>query len=442
MTLNFYNKTGNKDLYLFFDYDDGDNSGSKEVTGFTDLTYKQPWADGTLALDKPFTCSFTYINSGTFWYIITNSTGAKTIAANPGVAMGTADKNWVGGFFELTYLKDQDTFFDVTNVDQMGLLCGCEFKDSTGASKGHAGYGKTADDMIAGLISACDLSATTSAKISISTDSGTYTKLWGPTVPEVSSEYNKTYDDYIDAIKSNGTVMNILSDSTIKSPHGGTQLNGFNFSGQFGEPTFDLPAGCPISKSEIIAWFKGKESDPNPSDTDETYIFLTKEGLNGGTIMSGNSAGGMYVYPAFEYADPSDQSTIKKGGWASNVSLNWTATGSQAVALTTCFQATISSVIRDLITAMNLGYIGVTEAKKDFTYKDLATYATSENQEKYLNNWNNYITENSDSYGMAYSDGTHAKVQFHPPADGSIDCYIFGQANKQTEDYWSKVELA
>ena len=28
---------------------------------------------------------------------------------------------------------------------------------------------------------------------------------------------------------------------------------------------------------------------------------------------------------------------------------------------------------------------------------------------------------------MAYSGGSHAKVQFHPTANGTIECYVFDQ---------------
>jgi hypothetical protein len=450
MNINIYNKTGNKDLYLFFDYA---TSGSTKVTGFSNLTYIQPWASGKKKLTEPHECSFEYLNSGTFWYIITNETGASTIKNNPSIAMGTADPNWVGGFFELSRIaptpeqkKEKITpipYLDVTNVDQIGLFCGMEFPEINAVNLGRCGYGKTADGMISGIINACNLGDDTSAKVTIKgTDGKTYSKLWGPTVANVADQYNKIYAEYIKEINANGTVLNILSDVTKGSPHAGTQLEAFSFKGEFGEPSFDLPSGCPISKSDIVAWFKGKENGKTPADDSETYIFLTEDGLNPNTIASGNSSGGMYVYPAFEYADPKDQTKIKKGGWAENVSLNWTATGDKAVSETTCFQAAISSVIRNLIISMNKGYIGVTSGKENFTYGDPSTYASEENQQKYLNEWNNYITDNSDSYGMAYSDGAKAKVQFHPTADGTINCYVFAQDDKETINYWSAITPA
>ena len=450
MNINIYNKTGNKDLYLFFDYAD---SGSSGVTGFSNLSYIQPWASGTKKLTEPHAMSFDYLNSGTFWYIITNETGADTITNNPSTAMGTADPNWVGGFFELSLIaptKEQKKnnvipvpFLDVTNVDQVGLFCGLKFPEIGAVNPGRCGYGKTADDMISGLITACNLGSDTTAKVSMTgTDGKTYEKLWGPTVPGIADQYNKIYTEYISEINSNGTTINIDSDKTKGSPHAGTQLEAFTFSGKFGQPDFDLPTDCPIEKSQIVAYFTGKENGKTPADSSETYIFLTEDGLNANTIASGNSSGGMYVYPAFEYADPQDQKTIKKGGWASDVSLNWTATGSNAVALTTCFQAAISSVIRNLIISMNKGFIGVTPKRNNFTYGDSSTYASAANQQKYLNEWNNYITENSDSYGMAYSDGAKAKVQFNPKPDGTIDCYVFGQSDKETINYWSAIQPA
>lgn len=446
MTINFYNKTGNEDLYLFFNY--ADDSKTSGVKGFSNLTYLQPWAvaakgkSNPLALTDAYICSFDTLNSGTFWYIVTNKTGSETIKANPGTAMGSEDPNWVGGFFELTYLSaDPVTYFDVTNVDQVGLLCGVDFLDSSGTKTGHCGYGETANDLIAGLETACDLSATTKAKKTITgtgANKDTYTTLWGPTVPIVSSEYNAAYDSYIAAIAKNKTKMTINSDSTKSNvvTHGGTQLDSFKFTGYFGQPT-SMPTGSSIDASEVVLWF---ESTDCVKAGETTYIFFTEDAINGGTIMSGSSAGGMYIYPAYEYTDPTSKTPAKiiKGGWANNVSLNWTATGANAVKNTTCFQAMISSVGRDVITAMNLGYIGVTAAKVDFTYKVESTYATAATQKKYINRWNEYITENSDSYGMAYSDGTHAKVQFHPASDGSINCYVFGQADADTDTYWSK----
>jgi hypothetical protein len=429
MTINFHNKTGSKDLYLFFDYADALTSG---VTGFSNMSYLQPWKDGTLPLDSAYTCSFDWINSGTFWFLMTNETGANTITNHPNTAMGTADPNWVGGFFELTSLEsDNMAYFDVTNVDQVGLVCGAKFSDGT-----HCGYGETANELISGLINGCGLSADTSAKVSIKgTDGTTYKKLWGPTVAQVSSQYSGAYDAYIKAIKDNITKLTFNADSTIGSPHCGTQLGSFKFTGYFGAPKM-MPAGSSITDmNDIVASFEAIDC---PKKGDITYIYLTKEALNGGTIMSGSSSGGMYVYPAFEYANPTTPSKIEKGGWANDVSLNWTATGVNAVKDTTCFQAMISSVGRDLVTAMNLGYIGVTKKHNDFVYQDATTYASAETQKKYINEWNKYITENSDSYGMAYSDGTHAKVQFHPPVNGTIDCFVLSQDDPSTDTYWSK----
>ncbi len=430
MKINFYNNTENKDLYLFFDY--ADTAKTVGVKGFVDMTYLQPWKDGSLALTDHYTCSFDWIESGTFWYLVTNTHGASTIKNNSKIPMGTADKNWVGGFFELTSLEsDQKVYFDITNVDQVGLFCGIKFSDGK-----KCGYGTPTKEFITGLESACSLKSGTSAKVKLKgTDGVDYTKLWGPTVPEVTSQYSQSYNDYLTAIKANCTALIINSDSTQDSNHGGTKLSPFTFTGAFGEPD-TLPAGSSsLKKSDVILWFK---ADDCTSAGTTTYIFFTKEAINGGTIVSGNSASGMYVYPAFEYADPINPGTIKKGGWAENVSLNWTATGLNAVPDTTCFQAMISSVGRDLVTALNLGYIGVTEAHNNFNYNDTTTYASEATQLKYINQWNKYITDNSDSYGMAYSDGTHAKVQFHPPVDGSIDCHILKQNDPDTKDYWSK----
>ncbi|NQY05484.1 MAG: hypothetical protein HRT68_04575 [Flavobacteriaceae bacterium] len=428
MTLKFHNQTGNKDLYLFFNYTTTNSSGE---SGFSDMSYLQPWKNGNLALDEAYECSFDWINSGTFWYMITNETGAATIAAHPNTAMGTADKNWVGGFFELTSLESaKKAYFDITNVDQVGLFCGIKFSDGN-----KCGYGKPANDFISGLETACDLGSSTSAKITITgTDGVSYSKLWGPTVPEVSSEYNGAYDEYITAITNNKTALTIVSDKTKDSGHGGTELGSFTFKGTWGQPD-SLPAGSSLNKEDVILWF---EADDCTSAGTKTYIYLTDKGLNGATIMGGSSSGGMYVYPAFEYYDPSAPNNIGKGGWAEDVSLNWTATGENAVADTTCFQAMIDSVIRDLITALNLGYIGVTAAHNTFTYGDSSTYASAATQAKYLNEWNNYITSNSDSYGMAYSDNAHEKVQFNPPINGTIDCYILKQDDANTKTYWSK----
>jgi hypothetical protein len=446
MKINIYNKTGNKDLYLFLDYAE---SGTTNMT-VDNMTYIQPWKGdnlNTLDLKDPFPLSFDYLNSGTFWYIITDEAGAATIKEKPHTAMGTGVPNWVGGFFELSYVEGAtEAYFDVTNVDQVGLFCGVNFLDEKGVATGHAGYGKTADDMIAGLITACKLSADTSAKYTINgTDGKTYTNLLGPTQPSVSSQYNAGYKDYINAIAANSTKITINSDSTISNTvtHGGTQLKSFEFTGYFGQPD-SMPKGATIDASEVVLYFKcTEEINPNKKGED-TYIYFTEEAINSGTIASGNSTGGMYVYPAFEYTDPNakDPAKIQKGGWANNVSLNWTAIGPNAVKNTTCFMAMISSVGRDVVTAMNLGLIGVTKEKNAFTYKDSSTYATQATQDKYVNQWNKYITSNSDSYGMAYSDGTSAKVLFHPSPNGTIDCYVFGQSDKTTVDYWSAEGLA
>ncbi|MFA0964470.1 hypothetical protein AB9P05_21870 [Roseivirga sp. BDSF3-8] len=428
-TIDIYNKTGNKDLYLFFDYAEG---GTEGVTNFSNMTYLQPWSGPkALDLDKPFSCSFDYLNSGTFWYIITNDEGAATISKYPNTAMGSEDPNWVGGFFELSLLaSNPEIYMDVTNVDQVGLFCGIGFADGS-----TCGYGKTANDMISGIITACGLGEDTKAKKTLTgSDNKTYAKLWGPTLPAVSALYANVYDGYISAITANDTNLTINSDSTEGSNHAGTQLPSLKFTGKFGAPE-TMPAGSPVSKEDVVLHMT---SETCKAIGEPVQIYFTKEGINGGTIMSGSSAGGMYVYPAFEYPDPKDQSKILKGGWASDVSLNWTATGTNAVQNTTCFQAMVSSVGRDIVTAMNMGYIGVTAAKENFVYGNSATYATEANQEKYINKWNRYITSHSDSYGMAYSDAAHQKVQFHPAVGSTITCYIFGQDDPETTSYWSE----
>lgn len=94
MTINFYNSTANKDLYLFFNY--ANIAKTVGVTNFAGMTYYQPWKDGTLDLSKPYVCTFDWIESGTFWYLVANQAGTLTISKNPNKAMGTADKNWVG----------------------------------------------------------------------------------------------------------------------------------------------------------------------------------------------------------------------------------------------------------------------------------------------------------------------------------------------------------
>ena len=443
MTINIYNKLENKDLYLFFDYAEENTSG---VKGFGKMQYLQPWHDGTLPLSSPYTCSFDWINSGTFWFMVTNAAGAETIATHSNIPMGTADKNWVGGFFELTSLEiDKQAYFDITNVDQVGLLCGIKFSDGK-----KCGYALPANDFISGLEKACSLGTTVDvtrkvqlhlsspAKITINgTDGKPYAKLWGPTVPEVTSEYNELYIDYLSALAKNGTQVTIAADGTINdTAHSGTKLPEIKFTGAFGEPD-SIPSGSSLQKSDVVLWFKSENWAPQNAPT---YLFFTKDAINSITILSGNSASGMYVFPAFEYADPTNQSSIKTGGWAENVSLNWSAIGANAVKNTTCFQAMISSVGRDVVTALNLGYMGITEADKNFVYpKHKETYAPQETQNKYTNKWNKFITDNSDSYGMAYSDGTHAKVQFYPPIDGTIDCYILKQDDADTKTFCSKI---
>lgn len=441
MTINFYNETGNTDLYLFFDYAKG--ATSLGITGFDDMSYLQPWKDGTLALDAPYTCSFDWIDSGTFWYIVTNATGAATIAANPAIPLGTADKNWVGGFFELTSLeRDNYVYFDITNVDAMGLACGIKFSDDE-----HCGYGHSAMDMISGLETACDVPDTSAAIVKITgTDGVTYKKLWGPTVEAAGDVYTALYKTYLDKIKANGTTMTFNADSTMGSTHGGTQLPSFKFTGGFGQPA-TIPSGTSLQASDVVMYFTATDC---PTAGETTTIYFTADAINPLAITSGNSAKGMYVHKAFEYGDgwtpdPNDPDNTAKGtpiiksaDWAENVSLNWTATGIHAVAETTCFQAMISSVGRDLVTALNLGYIGITAEHNAFIYKEESTYASAETQATYINPWNQYITDNSDSYGMAYSDGTHAKVQFHPPVTGTINCHILKQDDANTGTYWSK----
>ena len=56
---------------------------------------------------------------------------------------------------------------------------------------------------------------------------------------------------------------------------------------------------------------------------------------------------------------------------------------------------------------------------------------------KYENKYNKYVVSNSNSYGMAYSDAAHAKVQFLTSGNVTVDLHVFGASNEATGNYYN-----
>ena len=299
------------------------------------------------------------------------------------------------------------TYWDLTNVDGIGMLCGMTSNDP-GLTK--CGYKQPQTQFSSSALSASGLTTSSTAWKGCGPKEGKsykYHKLLGPTL--CPDQYSSKYTDYLNLLKTNGVKITLYSDDTTKDPdHSGPGLKSSSFTGQFSNPkTIDNVKNVVLKLT----------SEPNFA----TELYFTTDALNGNTVVTGNSAKGLYV---------------KKGGdfIAKDVSINWINSG--PVSATTRLQAWVDSVSsRGIICALNCGEIPTTK-DSEYDQKDQSTWVPAE-KTKYGNPYNNYIVQNSNSYGMAYSDAAHSKVQFLTSNNITVDLYLLAANDPDTSKYYN-----
>ena len=444
-TIEIYNKTTNKDLMLYF-LNGGKDENNVNLKGIpTPQKYLQPWESGKLKLTEPYICSYESIESQTLWYLLGNKDDPSFIQDlyDKGIAPGNGAPWWLGGFFEFSKLPGNKNYWDMTNVDQIGLFAG--FDDG----RVKWGYKITPVSMISKIKSAYPTlqgappkSPThpgqnlPSALTTVNVGDKTYQKLQGPT-DDWAYYYTSLPVKYLEEVKTNGIEVTLAGDATHdnSNPHCGEQMDAFIFEGKFYNGNYKAPAGVTLPgdlKAEDVVLAVTCVKPPAPCKKAVT-VFYTKDAICGKTILCGNSPAGVYVHNAVQVG--TGGGNVQDKEWASNVGLNWTTgAGPTMVYDTSCFQAMINSLARDIIIGFNDGRIPTKSGSK----YDSSTKPAIIEEPQYVNLWNKTIVSNSDSYGMAYSDGSgKSKVLYHPAADATVKVYVFAPDDKGVSAYYT-----
>lgn len=497
--INIYNLTGNPDLIIYFQ-NGGDAKNNTGLKNFpvNQPKYIQPWSSKPwsgeqqtpLALDQPFTCSYDTIESQVIRYLMGNKNDPSFVLDNyiKGIAPGTGAPWWIGGFFEFTGLKNQQNYYDITNVDQMGLFAGYSDGITTW------GYGKTPIEMIEAVeaivpevkqnnptpvnpesksnppgrlpAALIDLSITYKDAVTKENVTKTFQKLQGPT-GLYAYYYIKLPKEYLDKVTGAGVNADVLGDSTITNanppPHCGPQMPAFKFEGRFFDGNYKAPKGVTLPENlkpedVVLALtcikppiqpekINGRIVKPKP-----VTVFYTKAALNPKTILSGDSSNGVFIHNAYNvgigngavkyYVEWVTTNDVSYKDTGKGVGLNWVTPVGDPVYSTSCFQAMINSLARDVIIGFNEGTIPMTPGSTFNSQDHKTVYG-----KQYINQWNSIIVSNSDSYGMAYSDGAgKSKVLYHPPKDGTVNVYVYDQTgisqvpsiSKKLVDFYKK----
>lgn len=420
ITINIHNETGDSRAFLYLNTPAGSVKGlSGSDQDFNAQIYKQPFLNG----NNEYQISFDSIDSGNLNFGLLGPESEASDAFRNNKSISTTSDAYTG-FIEFSYLPPGNgdkgkVYWDLSNVDQLGMLCGLKSNDP-GLIK--AGYNKDGNSFTKALL---DKLAEEEVDVkSIAVNCGPdlkYIKLLGPTIrPEA---YSEMYNRYLDNLTAGEVNVTLWSDAL---PVAGSSYRSWKdndwqsseFTGHFSPPA-DVNVGDVLIKDVILQL---------TNDLYNTRIYLTKSALSGKSIVSGDSDGGMYVTCNDEIINDSSVSPALN---SANVHLNWVG---NSPAETYRFQAWVDSVTRELLVALNCGRIAVTPGAY-YSQKDEYTWVP-EKDRVYENPYNQYIVANSNSYGMSYSDGAGGKVQYLTGPDVVVDLYLLGPDNQDTSKYY------
>lgn len=404
VTLDIYNDIGDKNLWIYLQY--ANNNQAVNVSNvLPNGKYVQPWLSGQLPLTSPLSFTFSHIDGGKLYFGLMGPNSQQFLTNN---AAPPTNSDAFFGFVEFAYLTtDPYVTWDVSNVDQLAMLCGIKCTDPsppTNPPFTKCGYAALSQPlMLQGLLQACNLPAntTTNSAYLQCGPSLQYRKLASPSIAPAA--YQKIMNDYLAQLALNTVSLKLQSDDLQGS--GGPPS--VTFTGKFQAPRINPVIS---STNPVMLTLIG-------NDTAQTTIYLTSVGLNGQTIFRSDSDGGMYIY----------QNGAPVAG-AQNVHLNWSSPPPGY------FGQEISSVVRNLLTAMNLGEIAYTKnAIYDQTNSSTWLPAYSG---KYYNTFNKFIVNSSNSYGMPYSDAAHSKVQYYSSGNATLQFHALAPNDASTFTYY------
>ncbi|MEK6260351.1 MAG: hypothetical protein AABP62_17165 [Planctomycetota bacterium] len=417
ITLVIHNDTAEPEVWLYMNC-----ASSTGLTNIVNQKYAQPWKAIKPADMKPLTVTFKNIDSGNLSFgLMGPGSQGYLDSMQPLFNKPISPKSDAFfGFIEFTYLKtDTQATWDLSNVDSVGMLCGMTCPEFSGGKC--CGYNTTSQtDFVTNILKASSLDDKSSAYMKCGPKLA-YGKVLSPTL--APQAYHGVMARYLAQLEAKGINVVLSSDPLQNYSTCGQQIGGpgaVKFTGKF------QPAAKVDDVDNVILKLAGQ-------DADKTTIYLTTTALNGTSAFAADSDGGVYVYQG-------------KTLVGNNVHLNWGTPCSDIPALPKpvpaalktklALQAQVSSIIRNLITAMNLGEIPYAKEGQTYDQNDPKTWVPAYTGE-YSNLYNQYVVTHSNSYGMPYSDAAHSKVQYHSGGNSTVQLHLLGAKDPKTATYFN-----
>ncbi|MFH0878816.1 MAG: hypothetical protein V2A34_03805 [Lentisphaerota bacterium] len=365
------------------------------------------------------------------------------------------------GLFEFSLLSgDTVGYWDLSNVDWIGMLCGAVC--TTGGypeATWHIGYNKKASELISMITNEYQFTAEQAANVLVTSNawSNTWVKLMAPNKNPVeyasSPSGTSNLVNYLYRLESNNVPVLFkanfpsLDTNWFSAPNpvnwtsrmtrahyfsGGTNAP---FTGHFqpAAPVTLAPTGGPGTNYYVVLILTNHET--------LTELYYATNAINPSTIYQNESDGGLWVRYCTD--------TNAGGTWEwvmTNRHLNCVTphTSNSAPSL---FEDWVASLANRLCFSMNAGLIPTnSNPAQVFTISGNAALVAMETNTwqspRYkVNTYNAVIVENSDSYGMAYSDANTekgAKVVVQTRTNGAIVELHILSPNADPSEYYSK----
>ena len=339
------------------------------------------------------------------------------------------------GLFEFSLLAtDTVGYWDISNVDWIGMLCSVSctaggYPDATW----QLGYYKTLAELISLVANEYQFTSAQAAQVMITSNawSSSWTKLMAPNHEVdayVNSPGGKTHlVDYLYRLESNGVPV------CLKANLPSTDTN--HFTGANPPDWQNRVATLGTTPASFTGNFQWKSSVvvnppiPGPGLTNEivlvlsneacgTVLYYSTDGINPETTYRNDSDGGLWVL----YCTDIDAGTWE---WVmTNRHLNCVTAGNPSL-----FEDWVASLANKVCYSMNAGLIPTNSNPANvYTFSGFDDLVPTEtNSWEYppyeVNMYNNVIVNNSDSYGMGYSDANPLgvkKVVRQTEKDGAI----------------------
>ncbi|HBA86387.1 MAG TPA: hypothetical protein DCZ95_20090 [Verrucomicrobia bacterium] len=338
------------------------------------------------------------------------------------------------GLFEFSLLTGDVGYWDISNVDWVGMLCGV--RCITGGHP-HAtwqiGYNKKSSELIGMITNLYQFDAAQAANVMMTSNvwSNTWIKLMAPNIQHDEYAYSPSGKsnlvDYMYRLQSNGVPIVLKANRPSNDPAHFNGPNPIHWTNRIAALN-NNPAVF-IGRFHSATQLMVNPMLPGPGQTNQIVLVLTNDackteiyysvdGVNPATIYRNDSDAGLWV----RYCTDTNANT-----WVwlmTNRHLNCVSTTNPSL-----FEDWIASLANKLCYSLNAGLIPTnSNPTQVFTFSGDAALVHSETNTwqsppYQVNMYNNTIVQNSDSYGMGYSDGNPfggEKVVVQTKNDGAV----------------------